>query len=59
MPGTADETARWRRERAAQRASEHSKQLVSEFKKQQLEFERKLTEPKEKARDLAKVNCLS
>jgi hypothetical protein len=59
IPGTADDTARWRRERMAQRAAEHNKQLVSEFKKQQQEFERKLTEQKEQSRDVAKVSCLA
>jgi len=58
MAGTADETAKWRRERTAQRAAEHSKQLVSEFKKQQQEFERKLNERKQ-AKDIAKVSCMS
>jgi hypothetical protein len=55
---TADETAIWRRERMAQRAAD-SKQIVSEFKKQQQEFERNLNERKEQAKDIAKVSCTS
>ena len=53
--GTADPTVRWRRERTEQRAAEQSKQLISEFKRQQQEFERKISEREERSKELAKV----
>jgi hypothetical protein len=55
---SAAAAARWRRERNAQRSTEHQKQLMAEFKKQQQELDRKVVERQSHFMDETKVSIM-
>ena len=50
-----DLTGRWRRERIAQRAAEQNKQLIAEYRRQQQDFERKVSILEDRAKGIAQV----